>query len=214
MDVHQFTCPHRARNYSYLIVSDVGSDCVVIDPSFCAELLTSKLTELSLDLKYIINTHSHNDHIWGNKTLKDIFPKAKIVGNYISDEADYCQVQDSETISFGNYTIDVVHTPGHTPEDICLHLDGHLFTGDVLFNGKVGGTSSREAARIQFHSLKKVLDYPDETIILPGHDYGKYSKSTIKHERETNPFCTRLNDFEDFMWLKDNWQEYKEKHGL
>ncbi|HHE07815.1 MAG TPA: MBL fold metallo-hydrolase, partial [Chlorobaculum parvum] len=110
--------------------------------------------------------------------------------------------------------ISILHTPGHTPDDICIHAGSALFTGDTLFVGKVGGTWSDEESRQEYRSLhERVMALPDETRVYPGHDYGVRPFSTIGEEKTANPFLLQP-DVEAFIDLKANWAAYKKAHGI
>ncbi|OWZ82916.1 hydroxyacylglutathione hydrolase family protein [Natranaerobius trueperi] len=216
MKVLQLKCPHRAKNFSYLLYSDNNKECAVVDPSFCDELLITKITEKKLQPRYIINTHPHHDHTFGNEAILNLFTKAQIVSFKPNDQFkdQTITVKDKDTLYIAEHPIQILHTPGHTQEDICLFFDGKLITGDVLFVGKVGGTVDKENAFIQFESLNRLMKLPGNTIVYPGHDYGDKPTTTIENEKENNPFCSRLTSFNDFYWLKENWKEFKTKHGL
>ena len=121
---------------------------------------------------------------------------------------------DGDFLDLGDLKIQVLLTPGHTPDSICIKAGDRLVTGDTLFVGKVGGTYGADDAREEFFSLKKLMSLPPETTVWPGHDYGVRPHSTIGDELKNNPFITRLNDFDDFLWLKQNWAEYKKEHNI
>lgn len=97
---------------------------------------------------------------------------------------------------------------------MCIKAENKLITGDTLFVGKVGGTYTEEDAGAEFESLKKLMLLHPETEVWPGHNYGVKPNSTIGYELQNNPFIKRLNSFEDFLWLKQNWAEYKLEHGI
>ena len=89
-----------------------------------------------------------------------------------------------------------------------------LITGDLIFVGKVGGTRTDEAARVEWDSLQRVLKaIPDAATVWPGHDYGARPSSTIALEKAMNPFL-RCADVEAFLQLKRDWPDYKKQHGL
>jgi len=98
---------------------------------------------------------------------------------------------------------------------ICPLVNGKLITGDTLFVGCIGGSFSQgQSTENQFHSLFEVIMKLDDSVeVYPGHDYGPQPSSTIGHERATNPFLQRTN-FQDFVWLKEHWDEYKAEHGI
>ncbi|MCK5222789.1 MAG: MBL fold metallo-hydrolase, partial [Candidatus Aminicenantes bacterium] len=110
--------------------------------------------------------------------------------------------------------VEFIHTPGHTPDSVCIKAGDNLITGDTLFVGKVGGTYSEEEAKEEFMSLAKLISLPGHIKVWPGHNYGTAPSSTIMNEKETNPFIQRLKNFNDFLWLKQNWAVYKVEHGI
>jgi glyoxylase-like metal-dependent hydrolase (beta-lactamase superfamily II) len=124
------------------------------------------------------------------------------------------KVMDGATFPLGDLEIEILHTPGHTPDAICLYVGDAVFTGDTLFVGKVGGTDFGQGARAEYASLhEKLMALPEDTRVFPGHDYGTSAQSTIGAEKETNPFLVQP-DFESFVDLKKNWDAYKREHGI
>jgi glyoxylase-like metal-dependent hydrolase (beta-lactamase superfamily II) len=198
------------RNFAYLLGDEASKQAALVDPSNSPEKCVDRAEDQGLKVVYIINTHGHYDHTDGNDAVRRR-TGAKLVAN--GGRADI-RVGDGDTVSLGNLTLQIIHTPGHTEDGICILAEGHLVTGDTLFVGKVGGTDFSTGASKEFKSLKKLLDLPDETTVWPGHDYGTAPSSTIGNERLTNPFLTRINDLEAFVDLKQNWAEYKQKHGI
>ena len=99
-------------------------------------------------------------------------------------------IKDGDRIFVGEVSLEVIHTPGHSPGGICLLVDGNLFTGDTLFVGAIGRTDLPGSSMEQFmNSIKdRLLTLPGETIVWPGHDYGFKPSSTINEEKQTNPW--------------------------
>jgi glyoxylase-like metal-dependent hydrolase (beta-lactamase superfamily II) len=99
-------------------------------------------------------------------------------------------VNDGDQIVVGDVSLEVIHTPGHTPGGICLFGNGNVFTGDTLFVGGIGRTDLPGASMSQFmHSINnRLLTLPGDTIVWPGHDYGMKPSSTIDYEKKTNPW--------------------------
>jgi glyoxylase-like metal-dependent hydrolase (beta-lactamase superfamily II) len=99
-------------------------------------------------------------------------------------------VKDGDAIVVGDVSLEVIHTPGHSPGGICLLGDGNLFTGDTLFVGGIGRTDLPGASMGQFMaSIKeRLLSLPGDTIVWPGHDYGFKPSSTIEEEKKSNPW--------------------------
>ena len=197
-------------NFGYIIAGQDSGECVVIDPSPNPEPILEEVEANNLEVIYLINTHDHFDHTGGNKEVL-ARTEAQLVMHSSANKGDL-QVEDGEKISFGQWDLLILHTPGHTGDSICLLYKDNLITGDTLFVSKVGGTKGEEGARKQFDSLRRLMELEDQVKVWPGHDYGPEKSSTIGKERETNPFCQRLDNFEDFLYLKKHWDEYKKNN--
>lgn len=201
------------RNFGYFIGDENSKESAVIDPSYSPEKFIDIAEKYDMKIKYIINTHSHGDHIEGSYILKKK-TGAEIIMHKSSYANHDISVDDGAIIKLGELELRIIHTPGHTPDSICILAKDKLMTGDTLFVGKIGGTNTDESARIEFDSLfNKLMKLDDNIEVYPGHDYGVAPTSTIGNERKTNPFILRP-DFKDFKWLKDNWADYKLKHGI
>jgi len=193
---------HRGDNFSYIIADESTKEAAVVDPSFNADAITQTLMTQGLNAKYIIATHYHSDHTADNENLKSRF-NAKIVAHKTSNIKKDIGVEDGDTVEIGKVTIRVIHTPGHTPDSICLLADGKLLTGDTLFVGECGRTDLPDgSAEDMYHSLfEKLAKLGDKTEVYPGHDYGSASKSTIGNEKKTNYVLEKrtLQEFIEFM---------------
>ncbi|MCU0286190.1 MAG: hydroxyacylglutathione hydrolase family protein [Acidobacteria bacterium] len=200
------------RNYGYLVGCEKTKKAAVIDPSPKPEPCYEKANELGLSVEYVINTHTHYDHTGGNQFFQKKC-NAKLITHQLAHTGDI-HVNDCESLNIGEVKLTFFHTPGHTPESMCILAGNELMTGDTLFVGKVGGTSGREQAMIEFESLKKLMNLDPAIHIWPGHNYGVRPSSTIGDELKSNPFILRLNSFYDFFWLKENWAAYKLEHGI
>jgi len=195
--------------FCYLVACSRSKEALFIDPAGNEEDLVDFITQENLALKYIVNTHGHADHTCGNKKVKALtganiimhetdnqvfstpegYAMARQWGFEPSPPADET-VKDGDTILVGDVSLEVIHTPGHSPGGICLLSDGNLFTGDTLFVGGIGRTDLPGSSHEQFmKSIKeKLLRLPPETIVWPGHDYGSMVRSTIGYEKATNPW--------------------------
>ena len=201
------------RNFGYLIGDEGSKEAAVIDPSYSPKEFIRAAKEHDLRIVYVIGTHGHGDHTSGISALKKR-TGAKVVMHTSSPGDTDIRVADGDKLELGNLELKMIHTPGHTPDSMCILADDKLVSGDTLFVGKIGGTNTDEAARIEHDSLfSKLMRLDDAIEVYPGHDYGVAPTSTIGHERQTNPFLLR-KDFKDFKWLKDNWLAYKQKHGI
>jgi hydroxyacylglutathione hydrolase len=199
------------RNYAYLIASEKTGEGAVVDPSPDSLTVIQAIKKEEVEIEYVINTHSHFDHSGGN----DQFRKAGMSKSVTFINCGKgTEVKDGEVLILGELKIEFIHTPGHTADSICIKVKNKLITGDTLFVGKVGGTYSEEQAKTEFESLKKIMNLPPDTEVWPGHNYGVKTSSTIGFELLNNPFVKRLEDFREFLWLKQNWAAYKQDHGI
>jgi len=178
---------YRGDNFSY-IIADVGSREVgVVDPSFNVDAIILILKDQNFNLKYIINTHGHPDHTAGNEELKSAF-HSKIVAHKLSHVSQDISVVDGDRIRLGTVTIEIIHTPGHTPDSICLLTEGKLLTGDTLFVGECGRTDlpGGNVKDMYVSLLQRIAKLDDSIEVYPGHDYGPSPNSTIGREKQTN----------------------------
>lgn len=190
-------------NFSYVIADEATLDAAVVDSSYNAGEILRVLKTENLELKYIINTHGHSDHTAGNAELLSVF-NAQTVAHKLSRINAAIMVNDGDILYVGNVSIKVIHTPGHTPDGICLLVDNQkLLTGDTLFVGECGridlpGGNSKSLYDSLFNKLLKI---DDSVEVYPGHDYGPKRYSTIGEQRRTNYVLQprSLNDFIAFM---------------
>jgi len=194
--------------FAYIVGDKSSKVAALIDPAADTKGILKRVQEKDLVVKYIINTHGHIDHTGGNADIKkatnalilihkDDAPALlstnslmmKMLGARPSPGADRL-LNDGEEITLGEVSLRIIHTPGHSPGSICLYGGGYIFTGDTLFVGAIGRTDLPGGSwSVMSNSLQeKVLSLPDETIVLPGHDYGSTPNSTIGREKHTNPY--------------------------
>ncbi len=189
-------------NFSYIIADDTTREAAVVDSSFNAGEITRILKAENLKLKYIINTHDHSDHTAGNQELRSVFG-AKIIAHKLSRINADVTVDDGDVIRIGSIPVKVIHTPGHTPDGICLLVDGKLLTGDTLFVGECGRTDLPSGnSKSMYDSLfHKLLKLNDDVEVYPGHDYGAKPSSTIGEEKRSNYTLEprSLAEFIEFM---------------
>lgn len=201
------------RNFGYLVADEDSKAALVVDPSYSPESIVQFARAGGYRILYAFCTHDHSDHTNGNRA----FAEASGIRPLIHGERDPATgtlVEDGALFPLGPLEARILHTPGHTLESICIAAGDAVFTGDTLFVGKVGGTDLHEGARREYASLhEKLMTLPPETRVFPGHDYGTAPESTIRREKETNPFLLRP-DFESFVDLKRNWAAYKKEHGI
>ncbi len=188
----------------YLYVDEKTNESVVIDPAFPTEKLIESIKKT--DLKYILLTHAHADHIMAVAKIKEI-TNAKIVAHkneekrllgdesnlynalgcynlpYISQNIDVF-VSDGDEIKFGTKTLRVLHTPGHTDGSLCFVGEKIIFAGDTVFAGSYGRTDFPSGSYSNLlDSFHKLFCLSGDYIIYPGHQ----ESTTLKDEKNFNP---------------------------
>jgi hydroxyacylglutathione hydrolase len=178
----------QMANFTYIIADEESGDAAIIDPSWDLDEIFHALKKNDWRAKYVINTHTHFDHVLGNDQVAGVLG-AKIVQHKNSQLDKHFAVSDGDVIEIGSIRLRVLHTPGHSKDSMCLILDNQLiFTGDTLFVGNCGRTDlpGSDPAEM-YHSLFDQLAKLDEVLVVyPGHNYGPTPTSTIGHEKKTN----------------------------
>jgi hydroxyacylglutathione hydrolase len=204
------------RNFGYLLGDREARQGVLIDPSYSPEAFVQRASEQGLTITHIINTHGHPDHTNGNARARELTtaPLAAFVDSRLVNPD--VGIGDGQELAVGALRLQCLHVPGHCPDHLVLYEPRWqiAITGDLLFVGKVGGTTNDDDARTEWDSLLRLLDrLPNEATVWPGHDYGVRPSSTIALERATNPFL-RCADAAAFLTLKRDWPLVKQQLGL
>jgi len=200
------------RNFDYLIADKIGGVAALFDPPPDIARYADLIPRERVRVEYIVITHGHNDHCWGINAAREAF-NGKVVGHSSMHLDLDLKVDEGDTLPLGDLALDILYTPGHTDDHICVVCGNNVITGDVRFVGKVGGTDLGPGAKKEWESLQKLIRLPDDTAVWPGHNYGVAVSSTIGHEKKTNPFLIQPN-FDRFVHLKANWLDYKKQHGI
>ncbi len=192
----------NSDNFSYLIADDESREAAVVDPAFPTAPVRSAVDRYKVRVKYIINTHGHRDHTSGNSELTEA-TEGKVAAHVNFTHPRDISLEDGEFLTLGRLKIRVLHTPGHTPDSICLLVNKKLLTGDTLFVGECGRTDLSGGDSVQLYEslFNKILRLEDDVEIYPGHDYGPRPSSTLGVERRTNYTLEprTLEEFIDFM---------------
>jgi len=201
------------RNFSYLLADERTREAMIVDPSYEPAVLLTRARELGVQVRRIVITHRHPDHVAGVDEVRRA-TQARVYAWREGGGGHDEPLDDGDEITLGAARLRAIHTPGHADDHICLHGAGKLLSGDILFVGKVGGTDLGAGARREYDSLHRtILVLPDQTEVWPGHDFGVRPSSTIGEEKRTNPFLL-CRSFEEFVGLKRNWTAYKKEHGI
>jgi glyoxylase-like metal-dependent hydrolase (beta-lactamase superfamily II) len=184
---------------------DLTRKAVVIDPGADIELIEESLKKHALSVEMILNTHGHFDHIGANAALKaltgatlmihpgdlQLLQMARLQAATYGLKADDSpmpdqELEDGQTLTFGRESLQVLHTPGHSPGCVCFYRPGLLVSGDTLFAGSIGRTDLPGGNyELLLQSLRqKLVGLPPETKVLPGHG----PLTQMAHELRHNPF--------------------------
>jgi glyoxylase-like metal-dependent hydrolase (beta-lactamase superfamily II) len=189
----------------FILGCEQTKEAVVIDPGDDGDQILMALAKLGLKVKYLINTHGHFDHVGANKKMKEVTQATLAI--HPDDEPMLMELSKSasmfglsaensppadlllnqgDTVCFGDITLEVIHTPGHSRGGICLYTAGHLFAGDTLFRSSIGRTDLPGGDfDTLISSIKtKLFGLPDDTIVYTGHG----PETTIGDEKRMNPF--------------------------
>ena len=206
---HYLQCLSQA---SYLIGDEESGTAVVVDPRRDVDIYVNEAARLGLTIRHVYLTHFHADFVSGHLELRERTGAEIHVGARARAEYPFTKASDGDRLELGRVAIEVLETPGHTPESISLavyDLDADaerphaVLTGDALFVGDVGrpdllvsvGVAADELAGMLYDSLhEKLLALPDETLVYPAHgagsacgkNLGSETFSTIGAQRETN----------------------------
>jgi glyoxylase-like metal-dependent hydrolase (beta-lactamase superfamily II) len=146
------------------------------------------IAELGLHLELVLDTHVHADHITAANALRER-TGAKTVQSAKGAPCADVPVGHGDVVRLGDVAIHVLATPGHTDDSVSYVVDGHVFTGDTLLIRGTGRSDFQNGdASALFDSITRVLfALPDDTVVLPGHDYRGLTESTIGEEKRLNP---------------------------
>jgi hydroxyacylglutathione hydrolase len=175
----------------YVVGCEETREAVVIDPGMENEKETEQILNFieqnGFQVKYIINTHGHPDHISGNAAIKEATGAPILIHENDAEgvKADR-KLRDGDVLHVGNFKMVVLHTPGHTKDGISLLGDNAVFTGDALFAGSIGRTDFLGGSFQELiNSIKtKLLCLPDSFKVYCGHG----PSTTIGDEKRHNPF--------------------------
>ncbi|MBA3035560.1 MAG: MBL fold metallo-hydrolase [Desulfobacterium sp.] len=190
----------------FIVGCETTKEAVVIDPGDESNKILMVVAKHKLKVKYIINTHGHIDHVGGNKKLKEITGADLLIhsldapmlsclsatgaawGMNVEDSPPPDRMlKDGDEVKFGDITLKVIHTPGHSPGGISLYTDGCVFVGDTLFAGSIGRTDfpGGDYDTIISSIRNKLFVLGDNVRVLTGHG----PETSIAIEKKFNPFA-------------------------
>ena len=197
------------KNFTYIVGDTDTQTGVIIDPGRDIDKIITKVRLMGLEIKYILNTHSHWDHTMGNKETAQR-TGAKIAIHESAPIQKDIGLKDKEVLKLGQQSIKVIHTPGHTPDSVCYLVTNKnekkknfLFTGDTLFVGTCGRTDLPGGKENDLYtSFKKIMKLDDHVKICPGHDYGSRLISSVRYEKRHNTYLQFSNKQEFLTVMK------------
>ncbi|KAJ3225235.1 hypothetical protein HK099_007153 [Clydaea vesicula] len=189
---------------TYVLQDNLQKEALLLDP--IKENIPFYLSYLGyhgLKLKYIVDSHSHADHFSASFKLKDLTGAKYVMHRSAPAPRVDHHVVDGDILEIGDNKIQVIHTPGHTPDSISLYTGSELFPGDTLLIGGCGRTDFSGGDPTQSYEsiTKKLFTLPDSTRVYPSHDYRFNEVTTIGHEKKTNPRLANKskNEFVEIM---------------
>jgi sulfur dioxygenase len=193
--------------YTYLVADTASKEAAIIDPvkeQFDRD--AQLIEELGFNLKYVLETHVHADHITSSGKLRDRFGSKVVLQQASNASCADILAKDGDVLTLGDKEIKVMHTPGHTDADATFQIEGAVFTGDALFVRGCGRTDFQAGSSESLYSSihDKIFSLPDETLIYPGHDYKGHTVSTVGEEKTFNPRLGAGKDLEAFAEIMDN----------
>ena len=199
-----------SSTFTYIVFDANTREAIIIDPVDAhIERDLAVLKKEGLQLRTIVETHAHADHITSAAALIEHTGAQAATPAGCGIKPSALQLQNGDVLRFGAQNLTALHTPGHTAGSMCFVWNGHVFTGDTLLIGGCGRTDFQSgSADALYDSVTRVLfALPDETVVWPAHDYKGQTSSTIGHEKLHNLRLTengQLRRKEDFVQTMNN----------
>jgi glyoxylase-like metal-dependent hydrolase (beta-lactamase superfamily II) len=194
------------QNFVYLIGDSATREAAVVDPGWEVPKILQAAHDDGYRLTKVFVTHHHFDHVMG---LGELLKVVDMPVHVHREDAAMLQVPRSalkplsggEAVQVGGLSVALIHTPGHTPGSQCLLVDGHLLSGDTLFVQACGrwDLPGGDPAAL-YHSLTKLKQLEETTLLCPGHNYAKTPTSTMAQEQRANPFLQPVS-VDEFLRL-------------
>lgn len=194
-------------NFTYLVGSRSTREVAVVDPAWDIDGLLDHIAARGYQLTAVLATHYHPDHIGGGMRGHNIAGVAELLAKHAVkvyahraeadgvrkvtglSASDLVKVDSGDKLRVGNVEVEFLHTPGHTPGSQCFRVKDTLVSGDTLFIDGCGRVDLPGSdAEQMYHSLQKIKALPDETLVLPGHNYSAVPSATLIEAKKTNAY--------------------------
>ncbi len=204
MPIQRFVVGPMGNN-CYILYSELSTDAAIVDPGMGSEVLNQWISEKELQVKYVLNTHGHADHVFNNSFFVQdreevlgigfddipLLEQLESSGGWMGAKPEASpppsiDLKDGVELQIGSQKISILSTPGHTPGSTCFLFEDSVLTGDTLFSGSIGrfdfpgGSLTDLVASIK----EKIFVLEPEIAVLPGHN----DLSTVEQEKNDNPF--------------------------
>ncbi|MFT7684808.1 MAG: hydroxyacylglutathione hydrolase [Candidatus Azotimanducaceae bacterium] len=207
------------QNFTYLVGSKSTREVAIVDPAWDIDSLLNIIDERGYTLTSALITHYHPDHCGGSFGSKSVEGIAELlekrsVKSYVHkleaagvkkvtgiSDSDIVKVESGDKLTIGSVDVEFLHTPGHTPGSQCFKIKNALVSGDTLFVNGCGrvdlpGSNSED----MYHSVQKLASLPDDTILLPGHNYADVPSASIADTKRVNVYM-RVNSLEAWKMM-------------
>jgi len=207
------------ENFTYVIGCQRTREVVIVDPAWDIKSLTDILNERDYKLTAALATHYHPDHCGGTYGQNNVEGVAELMAENpvkvyahkleadglkkvtgISD-SDIAKVESGDTLKVGDIEIEFLHTPGHTPGSQCFRIKQTLVSGDTLFINGCGRVDLPGSdVDDMYHSVQKLAALPDDTLLLPGHNYSDVPHATMGETKKQNVYM-RIPDLDSWRTM-------------
>lgn len=207
------------QNFTYLVGSRSTREVAIVDPAWDIDALIERIEARGYTLTGALVTHYHPDHIGGSFGGHNIDGLAELLAHkgvkvYVHkdeadgvrkvsglSESDLARVDSGDKLDIGNVQVEFLHTPGHTPGSQCFRIENTLVSGDTLFINGCGrvdlpGSNPED----MYHSLQRLRSLPDDTLLLPGHNYAHVPNATLAETRAHNTYL-KINDLDTWKTI-------------
>ena len=205
------------ENFTYIVGSRSSREVAIVDPAWDIDGLLDHINQRDYKLTAALATHYHPDHVGGGMGNQNITGVAELMSKnpvkvYVNKlEVDGLKkvtglsdsyihsVNSGDSLQIGTVQVEFLHTPGHTPGSQCFRIKNTLVSGDTLFIDGCGrvdlpGSSSED----MYRSLQQIKTLPNDTLLLPGHNYSQIPNATLAETKERNAYL-RIDDLESWL---------------